>query len=184
MFQRLFKLRLMSIGLALGLGLSIGFSSISAIAAEKVVLRYKVFRRSIAVEDLTRFAETGETTRALRTYLRLSGQEPEKIRQTLTNPVEVNIVTLDRVLNSIVGDVVLGQLSQYIYTPSRDEDKKAMRAALILSASEDNQISLLEIMQNYPTQEVHIDGERISETYQQLQNINNTLGNLLQRIGL
>jgi hypothetical protein len=163
-------------------GLGMAIFPAGAIASERIVLKYLVFRRSVAVDDLTEFAATGKTTRPLRTYLRMSGQNPEEIRKTLTDEVQVNVVVLDRVLNSPVGDVVLEQLGQYIYTPSQQEDKKAMRSALILSASNDSRISLLEIMQNYPTQEVHIDGNRIREAYQQLENIDDTLGNLLQQL--
>jgi hypothetical protein len=57
-----------------------------------------------------------------------------------------------------------------------------MRAALVLSASEDNNISILEIAQNYPTQEVYIDGNRLSETYAQILLLRGGLDNLLERI--
>ena len=174
------RIALAALGLALGMPIAIS----PAFAAEQVVLKYQIFRRSVDVADLTQFAETGETSRPLRTYLRMSGQDPEKIRETLTKPVAVNLVTLDRVLNSFVGDLALGQLSQYIYTSSRKEDSKAIRAALVLSASGDNQISILEILQNYPTQEVILDGDKIINAYEELQGLNNTLNRLLEGIRL
>ncbi len=167
-----------------GLSTAIALSVLSpaAIAAEQVVFKYNVFERSIPVEDLTTFAETGKLTRDLKAYMRMSKQDPEKVRKTLTDKVDVNVVTLDRVLNSIVGSVVLDRLSQYVYTPSRKADKEAMRAALVLSASKDNNISILEIAQNYPTQEVHIDGERLIETYAQISLLRGGLDNILERI--
>jgi Alpha/beta hydrolase of unknown function (DUF1400) len=149
-----------------------------------VVMKYQIFRRSIAVADLDQFAKTGKTTRPLRTYLRMSGQDPAKIRKTLTDEVDVNAVTLDQVLNSFVGDIALGQLSQYIYTPSQQEDGKAIRAALVLSASGDNRVSLMEVIKNYPTQEVYVDGDRISDAYQELQSLNGTIDRLLEGIQL
>lgn len=158
------KLLKLGMGSVLSTMIALSLLSPAAIASDRVVLKYNIFERSVSVEDLTNFAETGKLSRDLKAYVRASKQDPEKIRKTLTDKVDVNVVTLDRVLNSVVGDVALEQLSQYIYTSSRKADKQAMRAALVLSASEDNNISIIEIAQNYPTQEVHIDGNRLSET--------------------
>ncbi|NJR37879.1 MAG: alpha/beta hydrolase [Leptolyngbyaceae cyanobacterium CSU_1_4] len=156
--------------------------SSGAIAAEQVILKYNIFERSVSVAELTTFAETGKLSRDLKAYIRASKQDPEQIRRTLTDKVEVNVVTLDRVLNSIVGNVALEQLSQYIYTSSRKADPEAMRAALVLSAAEDNTISILEIAQNYPTEEIYIDGDRLAETYAQILLLRGGLDNLLERI--
>lgn len=176
--------KLLKLGIWSALGTAIAFSLMSpaAIASEKVVLKYSIFERSVSVEDLTTFAETGKLSRDLKAYVRRSKQDPEKIRQTLTDKVEVNVTTLDRVLNSVVGDVALEQLSRYIYTSSRQADKEAMRAALVLSASEDNNISIIEIAQNYPTEEVHLDGNRLSETYAQISLLRGNLDSILDRI--
>jgi Alpha/beta hydrolase of unknown function (DUF1400) len=162
--------------------LALALPDSKANAAETVVLRYNIFERSVSVADLTTFAETGKRSRDLRAYIRASKQEPAKIRQTLTDQVDVNVTTLDRVLNSPIGDLALEQISQYIHTSSRRADKEAMRAALVLSASEDNNISIIEVVQNYPTQEVYVDGERLAETYAQLSLLRSTLDNLLDRV--
>jgi len=176
--------RFLKLGISSTLGTAIALAVLSpaAIASEQVVLKYNIFERSVSVEELTTFAETGKLSRDLKAYMRASKQDPEKIRQTLTDKVEVNVTTLDRVLNSIVGDVALERLSQYIYTSSRKADKEAMRAALVLSASEDDNISILEIAQNYPTPKVYVDGNRLSETYAQISLLRGGLDNLLERI--
>lgn len=176
--------KLLKLGMWSALGTAIALTAMSpaAIASEQVVLKYNIFERSVSVEELTRFAETGKLSRDLKAYMRTSKQDPQKIRQTLTDKVDVNVTTLDRVLNSVVGDVALEQLSQYIYTSSRKADKEAMRAALVLSASEDDSISILEIAQNYPTPEVYVDGNRLVETYAQISLLRGGLDNLLERI--
>ncbi|HEY9629147.1 MAG TPA: alpha/beta hydrolase [Coleofasciculaceae cyanobacterium] len=181
--RRLSSGRIWSAAIALAL-LGLAIVPSQATAAERIVMKYQIFRRSIAVADLTQFAETGETSRPLRAYLRLSGQDPSEIRDTLTKPVSVNLVVLDQVLNSFVGDLALGQLSQYIYTSARQDDDKAIRAALVLSASDDNKVSILEILQNYPTQEVILDGDNIGRAYEELQGLNDTLNRLLEGIRL
>jgi hypothetical protein len=166
-------------------------SQTGAIAAERVVMRYGPFERSASVEELTRFVETGETTRQLRAYFRMSGQDPEQFRQLLAREVEVDVVTLDRLLNNAVGNVVLDQMGNFIHTPSGETNREAMRSALILSANDGGQISLLEVMQNYPTREIHVNGDRAVSAYRQIQavqetatNVREGLSGILETLGL
>jgi hypothetical protein len=101
------------------------------------------------------------------------------MRQYLTQPVKVDPVLLDRVLNSKIGNFLLDEMSQTIHTPSRRADRQALRSALILSASRDRQLTLLEIIQNYPTSDVEVEGDRLEATYRQLRRLEATLENLL-----
>lgn len=159
---------------------SILFSSTNALAAEQVVLKYRIFRESISVDELTTFAETGELSRSLRVNLALARQDPRVVRRYLTEPVKVNFVFLDRVLNSPVGNLVLDNVSQVIHTPSRRADRQALRSAMILSARQDGQISLIEIIQNYPTQEVEVEGDRLQSAYRALRRIGGRLQDKLK----
>ena len=156
------------------------FSSTSALAAEQVVLKYRIFSESISVDELTTFAQTGELSRSLRVNLALARQDPKVVRQLLTEPVKVDLIFLDRVLNSPVGNLVLDQVSQVIHTPSRRADRQALRSAMILSARQDGQISLIEIIQNYPTQEVEVEGDRLESAYRTLRRIGGRLQDKLK----
>ncbi|PSB61773.1 hypothetical protein C7B61_15450, partial [filamentous cyanobacterium CCP1] len=40
--------------------------------------------------------------------------------------------------------------------------------ALILSASNGGRVSLLEVLQNYPTREIHVNGDRAVNAYRQI----------------
>ncbi len=147
--------------------------------AEQVVLNYGIFRESLSVEELSTFTQTGELSRSLRVNFALARQDPKAIRQYLTEPVKVNLVFLDRVLNSRIGNIILDQISQVIYTPSRRADRQALRAALVLSASQDGQVSLIEIIENYPTNEVEVDGKRLESAYRQLRRLQTNIQDLL-----
>ncbi len=170
---------------ALPLSIILGtvFQASDAFAAERVVLRYRFLRRSVSVEELSTLAQTGEVSPALRIYLGLARQEPESLRRTLNQDVQIDVVTLDRILNNPAGNLVLDQVSQAIYTPSRQADRQALRSALVLSASDDNRISVIEVLENYPTEEVHVDVERVLSAFNQLRNLQNRLQNILGRIG-
>ena len=167
-----------------GAGTIILLHSSQAIAAEQVILKYRIFRESIPVKDLTALAQTGETSLKLRAYLALARQDPQQVRKTLTQEVKVSPILLDRVLNSRVGDVVLDQVSQAIHTPSKQADRQAMRSALVLSAQGDSKINLIEVIQNYPTQEVEVEGDRLEAVARQLVRLGSRLQNLLGGIRL
>ncbi|NJM48946.1 MAG: alpha/beta hydrolase [Alkalinema sp. RU_4_3] len=151
---------------------------LSASAAEQVIIKYKIFRESISVAELTTFVETGETSSALQSYLNRSGQKPEDVRRTLGKQVDVNVVTLDRALNNRVGNLVLDQISLAVHPPTNAASRQAIRSALVLSASQDNKISLIEVIQKYPTSEVELEGERISQAYRQI----SALGGLIDSL--
>lgn len=168
------------LSLILGIGVSVPLWATGAIAAERVVLKYSVLRQSVSVAELTTLAETGETSRSLRRYLRLAGKQPEEVRQTLTEEAQVNVILVDRGLNNPVGDTVLDQISEAVYPPSGEASREALRSALVLSASDDNRISLIEVIQNYPTDEVVVDGNRLVAAYGQLQAIQERFGDLLE----
>lgn len=154
-------------------------SADSAIAAEQVVLKYRIFRESFSVQELSTFAETGELSTSLRINLALARQDPKVVRGYLTESVKVDFLVLDRVLNSPVGNLVLDQVSQVIHTPSRQANRQALRAALVLSAREDGQISLIEVIQNYPTPEVEVEGDRLEDALRVLRQIQGRLQDLL-----
>ena len=170
--------------LQLGVGLGVLLHGTGAIAAERVVLKYGVLQRSVSVDELSTFAETGEASPTLESYFRMAHENPQEIRRTLNRDAEVNPRLLDQIANSPVGNIVLDQVSEAIHTPSRRADRQAMRSALVLSASDDRRISLIEVIRNYPTQELFVDGDRLIEASERIASLQNQVENVLQRIGL
>lgn len=177
--KRLSRVFIISAGVLIFSSSALLFEPQAANAAQQVILKYRIFRQSISVKELSTFAETGELSKSLRLNLALARQDPKAVRQYLTEPVRVNVVLLDRVLNSPVGNVILDQIGQVIHTPSRLADRQALRAALVLSASRDGQISLIETIQNYPTSQVEVEGDRLESAYRQLRRLGGRLQDLL-----
>jgi hypothetical protein len=175
--------------LRLGLATCLSFAAVAgtgwhqgASAAEQVILKYNLYEATVSVDDLTALAETGEVSRSLRAHFRLSGQEPERARDILTREVSLNPRTLDQVLYSPVGNLVLDEMGESIHTPSRQADRQALRAAITLSAQDDGTLSLLEIIQNYPTQQVHVDGNNLQRTYNTLRSLQSGVETILEPI--
>jgi hypothetical protein len=147
-------------GAALLIGSSLGVlgSAPRSLAAEKLVLTFGPLGDSIAIAELRNFVETGEIPRTLRPYLQLTQADPDAMRAIFRKEARVDLRFLDRVLNTLPGEYGLFQLSTLVHTPQRVANIQALRAAAILSVSDDSQISLLEFLEKYPTPEVVVDG--------------------------
>ena len=140
-------------------------------AADRIIFKYGFLRESISVAELTTLAQTGETSSSLRAYLRMANQKPEDLRNLLTQELEVEGVLLYKILRSVPGELMLDQVSEVIHTPSNRANRQSLRSALVKSALDDNQVTLIEIMQNYPTTDLHVEGERLADIYQQVSGI-------------
>jgi hypothetical protein len=148
------------------LGLSLHPSP--APAAEKIVLKYGILQEDFAVKDIARFAKTGKASSHLDLLLKLSQRDPVQVRNSLNQPIKINHRLLDLALNTDPGEIILDQVSEVIRTPAGQADRQALRSALVLAASDDGKLTLLEVIQKYPTAEVRVEGDRLVPAYQQL----------------
>lgn len=140
--------------------------SSDALAAERVVLKYGIFRQSVSVADLTAFAESDDPSLAER--YRISEKDSQQVRTALTKQIPIDAQLLDRGLNNPLGDRLLDEIGQSIQAPSDEASRAAMRSALVLAASDDGKLSLLEVIQKYPTRDVYVDAKRLSRTYNRI----------------
>ena len=166
----------------LAAGAGILFHSSAAAAAEKVVLKYSAIRMTLPLSELEVFAETGKMSPGLEMLLGKAKKDPEAVRRYLTRSVKVSQRFLDQTLNSKVGEVILDEVGQVIRTPSGNANREALRSALVLSATNDNEITLLETMKNYPSPEVYVEGDRLVEAYGKLVALSENLGGVSERL--
>ena len=96
-----------------------------------------------------------------KSYLKLAQIQPEEFRRLLIDQKPVNFLEIDNFLNSFLGEYALFQLGQLVYTPSQRANVQALRSSVTLSAADDEQISWLEILQNYPAQHLTIDAKKM-----------------------
>jgi hypothetical protein len=150
---------------------SLTLTATVAPAAERVVLRYGVLTSSVAVTDLETLGRTGTAPAAIEAQLRATDSSPEEVQRALVKEVKINHVLLDRILNSPLGEGALDRIGEFIQTPTGGANRQALRSALVLSASDDGRLSLLETIQKYPTQEVHLDGMRLLKAYTALRKL-------------
>lgn len=134
----------------------------TAYANKRLVLDFGPFRPSISIADLTKFVETGELSRGWRFYFNVANVDREGLRKALSQEVRVDVKSLDKQLNSLLGEYVLYEIGQIIQTPSGTANIQALRSAIILSAIKDNHFSALELLQNYPLQQVNLNAIRLA----------------------
>jgi Alpha/beta hydrolase of unknown function (DUF1400) len=168
-----------AINLVLGLVILTGILApvARADAAQSVVLKYRFLRETISVSELSTFARTGELSSKLKTYLKLAARDPEQLRRALTQEVSVDPNLLSRILNNSIGELLLDQVSEVVHTPDNIANRESLRGALVSSALPDRKITLIETLENYPTPEVHVEGERIVEVAQKLGKLFKSLPN-------
>ena len=147
-------------------------------AAEQVILKYSIFRESISVAELTTLAQTGQASSKIEAYLALVNRSPQELQRVWAFEANVDPVMLSQLLNSFPGEFILTQIGTTIHTPSQRADKEALRGALVTSAMPDGKLSLIEVLENYPTQEVHIEGDNLVELYSQLKGMMDSISRL------
>ena len=152
--------------LLLGIGTGTLLGSSKALASEEIILSYSALGQSVLVQDLETFVETGEMSSSVRFLIDVTKQNPDDVRTALTKEVGLSLTFLSKVLNSLPGEYALFQAGQIIHPKSKPNRAliTSLRGALILSASDDNQISLLEFFQNYPTQQMYVDARLLKNT--------------------
>ena len=142
----------------------------SALAADKVTFEYGAISESVPIEELEAFATTGETSASIDTILKASNQHPWVMRRVLIQQVPANNKAIYDLLNTAPGEYVLSQTSNVVGTRSDRANKTALRGALITCASNDNRVSLLELLQEYPVEQVYVNGKLLAKARRNLTN--------------
>lgn len=130
-------------------------------AAERVVLTFGFAEISTTVEDLRAYGDRGEVSDELAFYLRLLNPEQRlQFRQALQARQDVGPANLSKFLRSSIGDNILRYLGDVVKTAGRLDGARGLRGALVLSAAEPEGLSLLGVLENFPTSAVRIDSLR------------------------
>ncbi|MDF5711289.1 MAG: alpha/beta hydrolase [Nostoc sp. S4] len=134
-----------------------------SLAAETVVVRYGLFEQSIPVADIRNYGETQKVSDDLKSILgHLSPEEKQKLQDALQVKMSLDIVALDKLVNTQTGKQVLYFVSQAI--ARRDQASiPALRAAIILGAKSPEGLGLLTFLEAYPSNELVIDVSKISK---------------------
>jgi Alpha/beta hydrolase of unknown function (DUF1400) len=156
--------RRLIVGVTSGLALCGLGSMISAPAgwsAEKVTMKYGPIYRSIAVADLKEYAQTGKPSAELGSFLSLvKDKDRASLTKTLNMKFPFNVVQVDKLLKTPAAEGLLTEVAGATILPG-NEEVKALRGALLISASSKEGLGTLSLLENYPTPTLTVDLKKL-----------------------
>ncbi|HYX13320.1 MAG TPA: alpha/beta hydrolase [Nostoc sp.] len=140
-----------------------GLGLLPSLAAEKVTVRYGLFEQSIPVADIRNYGETQKASSDLQSFLDyLSAKEKQKFQDALQVKMSLDIVALDKLLNTGMGKQILSFASSAI--ARRDQASiQALRSAMIIGARSPEGLGITTFLEAYPSNQLVVDVSKISK---------------------
>ena len=132
-----------------------------ALGAERIYVTYGPLEESVPIESLALFAKEGKIDSNLDGFAQYAKPvQLAEIRSALQARAEISHVTIAQFLYTPQGEVLLERLGRVIQTKARQPGFYAIRAALILAASDSEGLTILNVLQKFPTYGIRIDISR------------------------
>ena len=148
-------------------------------AAEEIKITYSIFSRTIKVNSLKEFAESGNTTKQLKKIFKATGTPNKEIRSALNKNFEIPITIASKLVYSEIGNVFLTRLSSIIHPTKADDQRTgmlALRASVIQGINLGNgKINLINFFEGYPTKTVILDVSALSKVMNKVESISELL---------
>ncbi|MEG3893653.1 alpha/beta hydrolase [Microcoleus sp. Z1_A1] len=129
-----------------------------AMGAERIYVTYGPLEESVPIESLALFAKEGKIDSNLDGFAQyLKESQLAEIRSALQAEAEISHVTIAQFLYTPQGEVLLKRLGRVIQTKARQPGFYAIRAALILAASDPEGLTILNVLRKFPTYGIRID---------------------------
>ncbi|WP_414513890.1 alpha/beta hydrolase [Nostoc sp. PCC 9305] len=165
-------LRIFSIGLLPTL------TAYPALGAERIRFNYGVLERSIPISSLETYAKTGKVDDNLAAYRKyVDKKQLAQLRKVLLTPIPLNQVEVSQFLYTPIGERLLEKLGKVIQTESNLSGFYAIRAALILSAADQKEFTLLNVLNKFPASTISINLNQSLAIAESLQNLVNQTQN-------
>ncbi|MDJ0747611.1 MAG: alpha/beta hydrolase [Xenococcaceae cyanobacterium MO_167.B27] len=150
-----------------------------SLGAERISFSLPIFGEFyLSIDSLEVFAKEGKITPEFAFYAnRLEPQTLSELRRALQQQFEVSAITVFRLTNMPMGEDVLRNLGQVIYTHPERNGIYAIRAALILAAADSKGLTAINVMRHFPTKEIQINAQLIISVIKEISNFleyNNT----------
>jgi lysophospholipase L1-like esterase len=137
--------------------------SLPSLAAEKVTFRYGLFEQSIPVADIRNYAEKQKVSSDLQSFLGyFSAKEKQKFQDALQVKMSLDIVALDKLINTGMGKQILSFASQAI-ARSDQASIQALRAAIILGAKSPEGLGIPSFLEAYPSNQLVVNVSKASQ---------------------
>ena len=141
--------------------------SLSATAAEQVDFWYELLEYSVPVSSLETYAKTGKIDRSFAAYAqRLTPRELTRLKAVLNYQVDIERVVVFRFFHSSLGKRILRLAGEIIKINPNRNGFYGLRSALVLTANSPEGLTILNVIRQFPTESMHIDGNALIEQIQ------------------
>ena len=134
-----------------------------SLGAERISFSLPIFGEfKLSVDALEVFAEEGKVTKEFDFYAKRFDRETlDRLRGLLQQQYEISPTIIYRFTNTPLGERFLRQLGEVVYTHPERNGIYAIRAALILAASDPNGLTAINLMRKFPTEEIQLNTDLI-----------------------
>ena len=155
------------------------FNAPKAESAEKIKIIYSVFSRTVTVDSLKNFAESGNYSKSLKRILSTTGSSDNEIRSVLNKNFEIPISIASKLIYSEIGNIFLIRLSSILHTPRTNDERTgmlALRSSVIKGLYTGNgKINLVSFFESYPTKTVILNVNALSKVMNKVKSISELL---------
>ena len=148
-------------------------------SAENIKIIYSVFSRTIKVDSLKDFAETGYSKNELRRLLNATGSTDGEIQNALNKSFEIPITIASKLAYSEIGNIFLTRLSSIIHPPKARDDRTgmlALRSSLIQGIHlGEGKINIIKFLEGYPTKTVILNVNSLIKVMNKVESISELL---------
>lgn len=156
----------------LGLLLTPVVVSMPAQGAERIYLSYGPLEVSLSVKSLATYARVGKIDQELAAYTdRLNPQQLEQLRTILQTRIDIKPLAIAQFLYSSQGKIILDRVGQIIQTKAGQPGFYAIRAALIQAAGAPDGLTLLNVLEKFPTYGIRINSVRGFQLIEELSSL-------------
>lgn len=154
--------------IVLGAGAGLFFGSGNAQAVETIQLRYYgnsstvPSEVTVSLDEIKTFVQAGELRQQVREFFNINRQDAGPVQRVFTQQIQVPANIGGNFVDTSVGRFVVTQLEKVVQGSNAAPN---LRTALRTSIANDRSISLLEILENYPTETVAINITGLVQTY-------------------
>ena len=162
------QFRLAAKALLLGTGTSFFVLNGNAQAVETIQLKYYGSDPTVpgevtlSLDEIQTFVQTGELRQQVRDFFNINRQDPRPLQEVLTEQIRVPSNLEADFVDSSVGRFVVTQLEKFVQSSDTAQN---LQASLRESIQDDRNLSLLELIENFPTQSVTLDITELVQTY-------------------
>ncbi len=140
--------------------------------ATSITAAYGIIEQSVSIDSLKAYAADGTINPDLRIFIRqLEPEQRESFKELLTARIDVSDVAISQFLYTAQGERLLQQVGQVIRTDAHLSGFYAIRAAVILAAADPTGLTLLNVFEKFPLDNIRIDLDRALQIAGELENL-------------